>query len=524
MNDTKLTKRIAFILLLIILAGGAALRIWRIGDPFGGYHSLNEAWYSATARNFQHNSFFNPTVTNGLIDYKVRPVYSYLAYLSMRVFGFGEAAPRLVSVAFSLAGIVFTYLLGCILATPAAGLLAAAFLAVGPVFTILGNQAQPDAAYVTLTLAALWLYLTSRYHPRESAIKAAAGLLWGFAIFTKNFAFLLFPGIVLAEIAETRSLRWLNRRFLWFLYPVIVIPAPFLIYHFIVHPGAIAEIYQKTAPRVPTFNVGIYITKEIIWAMSPFICGLAIYGLAVSIVKKLKAGIWLASLIVPFFFLYVFLYVHSYYLLGFVPFLALAAAEPFSDRNTLRRWAPALAAFLLFSIFQTVATLSSVKWEQTQFKQIGADINGIGRPAAMVLSPDVSGSYISLFYYYLPDALVFYRDDLKKDTEGYALIPADRHIYMVDFADKTNMTLSRNQKLYSHGVLGITFAGKAIVWLPYGKHSFIPGGIRLIRANRSGVPGVKTVATAPSLVLTEMPDDYKLRYSNNRWQFERMER
>ncbi len=524
MNETKPSKRIAVILLLIILAGGAALRLWRVDDPFGGYHSLNEAWYSATARNYEYNSFFNPTVSKGLVDYKVRPVYSYLAYLAMRVVGFNEAAPRLVSVVFSLAGLVCTYLIGCILATPAAGLLAAAFLAAGPAFTMLGNQAQPDTTYVTLTLASLWLYLVSRNHPRESALKAAAGIVWGIAIFTKNFAVLLLPGIAMAELLEARSLRWLNRRFFWFLLPAVVIPAPFLIYHFIAHPGAIPEIYQKTAPRFPDLKIGIYIAKEIIWAMSPFVCGLGVYGLVSSVVKKRKAGVWLASLGAPFLLLYLFLFVHSYYLLGFVPFLTLAAADGFAEGKTLRRWSPVLAAVLIISTFQTVATLASVKWEQTQFKQIGSDINRTGRPAAIVLSPDVSGSYISLFYYYLPGALVYYRDDMKKDSAGYALIPEDRRVYIVDFADKANATAGPNRKLYSHAVLGMTFAGKAIVWIPYGKHSFIPGAIRLIRAQDVGGPGVKPVAVAPSLIVTEMPEGYKLRHGNNRWQFELMER
>ncbi|MFA6449025.1 MAG: glycosyltransferase family 39 protein [bacterium] len=518
MTDTKKTSAAVVLTLLIILTAGAALRCYRIGDPFGGYHSLNEAWYASTARNFEHNSILNPTVTKGLVDYKVRPVYPYLAYLADKAFGVNEASPRLVSVLFSLLGILLIYLIGCRIATQTAGLIAAAFLATGPAYSILGRQAQPDAAYVTLTLAALWLYLVSRGHKRESLLKFAAGILWGVAVFTKNFAVLLLPGIFIAELIESKSLRLINRRLFWILLPAAIIPAPFLIYHFISHPGVIRDIYSRPAIHWPTPGIAIYMAKEIIWAVSPPVFALGAAGLAAAFYKRRVSGIWLVSLAFPFFILYFFLHVHSYYLLGFIPFLTLGAALPFSETKTAARWAPLLIAIALLSLLQTSATLASCKWDKTQFRDVGAAVEKNGGSVAMVLSPDVSGSYASLFYYYLPDALVYYRDDIKRDNDGYAMIPPERRVYMVDFFHGSRRP-EKGQNIYGSNILALTLAGKSAIWIPFAIHSFIPKQIKIINAPVSG-SGFPPVAYSPNLIVTEMPAGYRLRHLNGSWLFQ----
>lgn len=504
--------------LLAIVAAGALLRTYRIDNPFGGYHAMNEAWFAATARNFSHSSFMDPTVTEGLVDYKVRPVFPYLSYIAIRVFGDNEAAPRLVSVIFSLLSLLFIFLIGRRLASGLAGLIAASFLAVEPAYTVLGRQAQPDAAYVSLMLAALLLYLISRGHPRESHIKLAAGIVWGLSIFTKNFAVLLLPGIILAEIIETRSIKWLNRRFLWFVFPAIVVPAPFIIYHAATHPGALYEIYHNPALRIPGLNVIGYMAGETVWAVSPPICLLGIIGLALSAGRRPRTGIWLSSLMLPFVILYFFMHVHSYYLLGLVPFLALAAALPFTESKKPVRWMPAILIVLIFTSVQTTLTLASVKWEQTRFKQVCEEIGARDR-AAVILSDDLYENYRSLFYYYLPDAKVYYRSILKKNKNGYALIEPGRKIYMVDLLNGAKIQPGPYQRIYGQNILGFETAGHALILKPFNWHSFIPEKLEWPALPKPEGVGFRPVAFAPSIIVTEMPDGFRLRSVGGRWQF-----
>jgi len=65
---------------------------------------------------------------------------------------------------------------------------------------------------------------------------------------------LLLPGILIAELAEAKSLRFLNRRFFWFLFPAVVVPAPFIAYHILRHPGVISHIYSRPALHIPTLK------------------------------------------------------------------------------------------------------------------------------------------------------------------------------------------------------------------------------------------------------------------------------
>lgn len=521
MNDSdRISRRAAALVLLVLLAAAVSIRFCRMDEPFGGYHALNEAWYASQARNFQHTSFLNPTVSEGLVDYKVRPLYPYLAYLVSRAIGgdyvFG---PRLVSVLFSFAGIIFMYLIGARLAGRGTGLAAAAILSTTPIYIMLGRQAQPDAAYITLTLAALWLYLISKNSPKEIALKAAAGLVWGTAVFTKNFAVFLLPGIILAELFESKSTGVLNRRFLWFILIAILVPLPFVVYHHIAHPGALWDIYSRSAIRAPNAEAISYMAKEIFWAASPAVFVAATAGAALFTLKKQKAGIWSLCLALPFLAQYFFIHSHSYYLLGAVSFMALAAALPFSTGQHRSARTAVLVIVLIAAFVQAAATLASVKWNQKQFVEIVRDIRSRREPAVVVLSKPVSENYRSLFYFYMPDSPVFAQNLLKRDTDDYAMIPSGRRVFMVDFANGPQITTGPYQSVYGYTLLGIAAFGKAFTWIPFNMHSFIPKQIKISRAP-GFLNGTAPTGRVPTLIVTEMPDGYRLRYMEGHWLFQ----
>ncbi len=513
-TNTK-NRTTVFLIFVLILVAGAYLRCVRIDEPFGGYHALNEAWYATQARNFEQTSIWNPTVSGGLIDYKVRPVYAILSWFAMRAVGFSEAAPRLVSVFFSLLSLLWIYLIGCRIGGRAAGLLTAAFLAVCPVYVVLGRQAQPDAAYVSFALGAAWLFLISNGHRREALLKLAAGVLWGLSCFTKNFGVLLLPGLLLAATLEKRSLKWINRRIILFLIPAVIIPAPFVFHHLLRSPALIKNVYEGSAFALPTMNNLLYMIKEIFWGASPAVFCLGLLGLYRSALRR-GAGWWPAALAAPFSVLYFFLFVHSYYMLAIIPFLALGAAMFFRDAATIKKWSPLIAALLALTAFQTVMNLSGLKWGQSRFMQLCNYLGTTNDNIVLVVDDQVYNNYRALFFYYLPGAVVLPKREVKKNTDGTALLPAGFAVYIVDF-NMGRLTKSNNyQTLFGNELLGLSIYGHTLIYHPENRHSFIPHHFEYM--NRPGTrSGFIPVAFIPSLILTRKPDGYIILYENGQW-------
>ncbi len=185
--------------LLLIIAAGAAIRLWQINIL--GFNS-DEAVYAGQAAAIARV----PYLTNLFPVFRAHPLlFQFLLALVYRWQGVNDLWPRLLSVAFGLATIYVIYLLGSMLYGPRAGLIAAAFLAVMPYHVIVTRQGLLDGPMVFF--ATLTLYLLAKFTVTERAAWLyAAGVGMGLTFLAKETGIILL-GAIYAFLALARHVR-----------------------------------------------------------------------------------------------------------------------------------------------------------------------------------------------------------------------------------------------------------------------------------------------------------------------------
>lgn len=126
------------------------------------------------------------------------PAFYGLLWLAARIGGVGLDQLRLTILAFALLGLLAAFLVARALAGPAAGLAAAAVLAVAPPYPTWAVRVSADLPAMVLALLALALVLVGGRGRRRTAQLLAAGVLVGLAETVKlDAAILLLPLLVL---------------------------------------------------------------------------------------------------------------------------------------------------------------------------------------------------------------------------------------------------------------------------------------------------------------------------------------
>ncbi len=500
------------ILLFVVVLLAIILRCYRIGDPFDGFHAFNEGWYASTARNFQHAPLSAPTVAPGMIDYKIRPVYPYLAYFSMKIFGYNEAAARGVTVVFGIAAILFVYIITTMLANSSAGIGAALVFSFMPISVLLGRQAQPDMTSVALTLAAACLYLRARLNPGKGTpiAFAGAGILWGLAIFTKNTAVLLLPGILMAEPFLPRQNTANLKKTLLFIIPAVLIPLPFA---FMLAKRSLHEvlfIYESFEFNLPSVKTWFYIFREAMWGMSPpvFFAGLA--GLLLTPFGNNKKTAAALAMFIPFMVFYIMKNVHSYYLLGASPFFAIGAGL-LIGRLKKDTFLLTIMLITLVTAIHSFVLLASLKWDNTRLQAMFNDFRLEDKKITIVADAAINDNLRSLFFYYLPDADIIRKQDIGQPTTPQVpCADSQNRVFMVDPYDST-AAVSEIATAYSNDVFAIDFMGRLFLYVPMNKHSFIPRDMSILPSDSTVlVPTVRRIFRTPSIMSTPMPEGYCL--------------
>lgn len=174
---------------LAILGAGGFLRLWQLGAV--GYNS-DEAVYSGTAASLAGDrrlaQFFpvfraHPMMLQTILSWVYRT-------------GVSDVKGRAVIVAFGLATIWMTYLLGRLLYNQAVGLIAAAFVAVMPYAVVVSRQVLLDGPATLFATGTL--YCTARYcRDQQSSWLYAASATMGLTILTKETNVILLAGAAL---------------------------------------------------------------------------------------------------------------------------------------------------------------------------------------------------------------------------------------------------------------------------------------------------------------------------------------
>lgn len=231
-------KKWELIILLLLCVGAFVVRLYRVSNPIGDWHSWRQADTSAVSRYFVANGFdlLHPhfddlsNVPSGTLDnlqgyrFVEFPFYNVLqagAFLLFKHFTLEEWG-RIMTNLISVVGLVFLFLLSRRHLNATASLLSAFFFAFIP-FNIYYNRViLPDPLMVTTTLAALYffdLYVAAQTTGKKTLFFFATFLSAAVALLVKPFALIFFlPMLVLAY--EKWGLRLLLK---WQLYTLTII-------------------------------------------------------------------------------------------------------------------------------------------------------------------------------------------------------------------------------------------------------------------------------------------------------------
>ncbi len=166
------------VFLIVLLA--LAFRLYRIDFPMVDGHSWRQITNADIARHYTEGSLnlFIPRVSwgglNGIVGMEF-PLLQYVTGLLWRLTTEVHAVARLVSVAFSITGVVAIYFLGTRLFGRPAGRAAAFLLAISPSAVYFGRAFLSDTPMMTFMIIAVLAW--DRYFDRPSTSRAAIAAL-----------------------------------------------------------------------------------------------------------------------------------------------------------------------------------------------------------------------------------------------------------------------------------------------------------------------------------------------------------
>jgi 4-amino-4-deoxy-L-arabinose transferase-like glycosyltransferase len=314
-------RRLTLLALTAVLAVGAAIRLVNINTV--GLNS-DEAVYSGQAAALAGDVSFQQFFA----IFRAHPLLVQFLLAVLYQFGVNDVAGRLLSVGFGVSAILITYLLGSVLFSRRAGLLASAILAFLPYHVMVSRQMLLDGPEMTLWLLAT--YFLARYVASDAARWLyAAAFTAGLTVLAKETAVLL-TVVIVAFVLMTPAVRLGFRRVVVALacFVLAVIPYPAAI----VLSGASDTARQFLLWQVlrqPNHTATFY-GEVLMSAVGPIVLVVAILG----IVAAIRIGGWqdrllVAWLLVPIAFFEIWPVKGFQYLLPVAPAIAILAARAF---------------------------------------------------------------------------------------------------------------------------------------------------------------------------------------------------
>jgi len=502
-------RRIYYLWLAVVAALSLGLRLYRAGDAFGGFHSYNEAWYGILAANYNGvKSFLFPTSFFGTVDYNVSPFLSYLLYFAMKVGGRSEAALRFVPVMFSVMTLPLLYAFGARYFGRFAGLAAAAFYAFIPVSMMVGRNVQTDAVYVFFMVASLVAYLSAGDGGRSGRGRMfAAGLLFGIAFMTKQFAVLLLPAVFVWETIRRRGLGWFGAGHLLFGAGALIVPGPYFLYHLVYNADKLfgsQHALSVSQFEWPAMSVWQYILSEYFWGFSPFLIVPAVVGIAYFLVRR-NEGASLAALSVFSFVLFNMIWHgHSYYMLFAAPFLCIIAGGLFECfRPRAAAWA-IVAPLVVLAAVHSVVFLCAAKYGYDEFLTLSNLIKQAHKPVVVPMEA-LSGSYLPVMKFYNPDADIVTEGDLKDSGMRRVSFGPERGVLIVGFAGEDDAVLQPQRFFIMRKSYVLFIAGYVVAVGLESEHFFKVNGVLVKKMGGPWKYGVSLIGKEPSLVLGVVP-------------------
>jgi len=251
-----MSRRLEWVIITLVLALAAALRLWALGEvPPGLAHDEVANWLIAQDIFAGHHAIYFTAA------YGHEPLYQYVQAASVALFGDHWLGLRWPSVAFGLLGIVVTYALTRRLFGAPVALLTAAWLATSfwPLFYARVALRAISLPF-TASLSAYFLLRTTNSTPHQSTTPEVtnwllAGLFLGLSLYTYMAARIL-PFVLVAYliyfflIHSSTPIPW--SRLLVCLLVAAVVSAPLVVW-LMTHPGAEYRITEVREPLIRLF-------------------------------------------------------------------------------------------------------------------------------------------------------------------------------------------------------------------------------------------------------------------------------
>ena len=487
--------------LVLVLLLAAALRLWKIDSPIGGFHGFNEAHYTLIAKGFlEGGSLLAPTPGGGYLFLETPPLLPYLLFAVFKVAGISILAGRLVSVAASLGLVLVTFWLGRRLFSASAGLAAAVLVAVSPVSVLTGRNIQADSLCLCLLAAAYFLW--GKAESGSGGDRLAAGVLAGLALCAKLFAGVGLAALFVWEIASKRGFGFLRDGWRWAAALIaLAAPALFYGYHASRDVASVRREVMGGAAAATGFPADaaswIALGAEAFWAFSPIVAVLLVLGLLAAIPRPSRETLFA---LLPFLFyaaFYLFVHKHSYYLLFLLPWGALLAG-----RLLARLPARALRGTVLVLVAASGAFVSAV--DLCSMKLGFSEFAGFGRTAARLpgnehrylVDAEMAASYGPIITFYDPKtrlAVAGSAPSAQADSYLLIFVPAQARTPQAGW-------------LFERERYGVEIFGFSVAEAHVNPHFFRQGSYVL---QRTGGPldfGLKELKRYPALALAPLAD------------------
>jgi 4-amino-4-deoxy-L-arabinose transferase-like glycosyltransferase len=301
-----------------------------------------------------------------------------MVYASFRLFGESEFSARIFPAIFGVLTVLVVYFMGKKLYGEKVGLASSMMLAIAPYHVIFSGTAQTDVPMVFFLSLAFYLYLLGE---ERKSFLALSGIAAGFAILTKQPAFIFIPVIIIHSYLSKIGVKKI-------LLPVtisILICLPWFSFHLVNNPDVflstqIEEMSGKTGEILPVSRFINTITFGVYMGLSPVLFFFVGLGVLLAFLERTKGDkyllLWVITLS-PFFFRTP--PGHEYYALPILPPLSILAGIAFikiwEKVKDLKGFQVMILILIVLSTSYTTASLKYKYYTPMQFLEVAEYIN-----------------------------------------------------------------------------------------------------------------------------------------------------
>ena len=508
----KTDRVTTFLIMLAIVLLSTALLASRIDQSYDGYLSFNEAWYSLIAQNYDHFSWFEPHPYPDKLDLNVPPFYSYMLDVVDSALAPEEWAYRLVSIFMGVYCVILVFFIGRAAYGARAGFAASALLAVCPVFVLTARNVQTDGAFLCMILAGFHFYF-QYLRNRNPGTMVFSALIFGAALFTKQFALVSVAALGIAEYINSKGKILYPKRLFIFILMLLIIPGHYYIYHLIKHPhllfSATAGGALSTA-EIPSLATLKVLFSEMFFGFGPGLFILGFGAMAVMLIRRraVEPIIILPLVLHLIFFLVV--HKHTYYMVAMAPFLCLLAGRLVAGFRLNTVAAAVITLLLGMGLIQSFMVLGALKFGYNRFAQVCHDVEHNPGASKLVVEDGIMLNAEPALRYYCRDTEVVGMSAFTKNYPPGAL-PLDQELDTYYFltvysGDKLESPYTR---YYDKHIMGPALFGRMVYYIPFevgGRMlSFTPMAVHTKTVNTSRPFDIMVAETQPGFMLYRLP-------------------